>query len=120
MVLVVENVLLVYVYVELLDVYWLIACICLKLCINVSEGLGLYEISSFIYKRRIDENENLCEVIMWKFVGVVVGDLKELKYVWSNYVKFLTLDLVLTSTNYDFGSWKCVVSVCFGGNYALL
>ena len=89
MVLVVENMLLVYVYVELLDVYWLIASIWLKLCINVIEGLGLYEISSFICKRGFGRNKNLCEVIMWIFVRVVVSDLQELKYVWRNCMKFV-------------------------------
>ena len=81
MILIVENVFLVYIYVELLDVCWLIASIWLKLCINVIEGLGLYETSNFICKRRFGGNENLCEVIMWKFVGVVVNDLQEMKYV---------------------------------------
>ena len=89
MVLVVENVLLVYVYVVLLYVYWVVGSIWLKLCIIVIEGLGLYEISSFICKRRFGRNKNLCEVIMWKFVGVIVGDLQELKYVWRNCVKFV-------------------------------
>ena len=112
MILVVANVLLVYVYVVLLYVYWVIGSIWLKLCIIVIEGLGLNEISSFICKREFGRNKNLCEVIMWNFVGVLVDDLKKLKYVWSNYVKFLTLDLVLTTTNYAFGSWKCIVSVC--------
>ena len=35
MILVVENVLLVYVYIELLDLYSLIASIWLKLCVNL-------------------------------------------------------------------------------------
>ena len=55
MILVVENVLLVYVYVKLLDVHWLIVSIWLKLCINIIESLGFYEISSFICKKRFDE-----------------------------------------------------------------
>ena len=84
--------------------YWVIVSIWLKLCIIVIEGLGLYEISSFICKRGFGRNKNLCEVIMWKFMGVVLGDLKKLKYKWSDYVKFLTLDLALTITNYGFGS----------------
>ena len=89
MVLIVENVLLVYVYVVLLYVYWVIYSIWLKLYIIVIEGLGFDESSSFICKRRFGRNKKLCEVIMWKFVGLVVGDLKKLKYVWRNCVKFV-------------------------------
>ena len=51
--------------------------------------MGLCEISSFIRKRRFSRNKNLCGVIMWKFMEVVVGDLQDLKYVWMNCVKFV-------------------------------